>query len=192
MNLLITSPSANAKVNLSLHLYGKIWEISLKVARICFSCGHRWPGMLSDLKIYSESLRLYLIEALKYGSVVVCCVCDLWQEKTNPCCTHDAHWLPDPGLYASAWARRLMWPDVSRAHRSTPRPPCCSSGLPYRALALDFVLGVLCTPKLQWKSFTSSENGTPSLQEVHSAFWLDQTRERGQAKCHVLYHSFAF
>lgn len=83
MNLLITSPSVNAKVNLSLHLFGKIWEISLKVARICFFCGHRWPGTLSDLKIYSESLRHYLIETLKYNSVVVCCVCDLWQEKTN-------------------------------------------------------------------------------------------------------------
>lgn len=61
MNLLITSPTANAKVNLSLHLYSKIWEISLKVARICFSCGHRWPGMLADLEIYSKQLSHYLI-----------------------------------------------------------------------------------------------------------------------------------
>lgn len=83
MNLLITSPSANAEVNLSLHLYSKIWEISLKVARICFSCGHRWPGMLSDLEIYSERLSHYLNETLKCRSVVVCVVCDLWQKKTN-------------------------------------------------------------------------------------------------------------
>lgn len=83
MNLFITSPSANAEVNLSLHLYSKIWEISLKVARICFSCGHRWPGMLSDLEIYSECLSHYLMETVKCRSVVVCVVCDLWQEKTN-------------------------------------------------------------------------------------------------------------
>lgn len=83
MNLFITSPSANAEVNLSLHLYSKIWEISLKVARICFSCGHRWPGMLSDLGIYSECLGHYVMETVKCRSVVACVVCDLWQEKTN-------------------------------------------------------------------------------------------------------------
>lgn len=80
MNLLITSLSANAKVNLSLHLYSKIWKISLKVARIYFSCGHRWPGMLSDLEICSERLSRRLIETLKHRSVVVCVVCDLWQK----------------------------------------------------------------------------------------------------------------
>lgn len=83
MNLFITSPSANAEVNLSLHLYSKIWEISLKVARICFSCDHRWPGMLSDLEIYFECLGHYVMETVKCRSVVACVVCDLWQEKTN-------------------------------------------------------------------------------------------------------------
>lgn len=83
MNLLITCPSANAEANLSLHLYNRIWEISLKVARICFSCGHRWPGTLSDLEVYSECLSHYLMETVKCRSVVVCVVCDLCQEKTN-------------------------------------------------------------------------------------------------------------
>lgn len=83
MNLLITSPSAIAEVNLSFHLYDRIWEMSLKVARIFFSCDNRWPGMLSDLEIYSKCLDHYLMETVKCRSVVVCVVCDLWQEKTN-------------------------------------------------------------------------------------------------------------
>lgn len=79
MNLLITSLSANAKVNLTLHLYSKIWEISLKVARICFSSGRRWPGMLSDLEIYSEHLGHCLIETQVCSGL--CCVSPLAEDK---------------------------------------------------------------------------------------------------------------
>lgn len=92
MNLLITSPSANPEVNLSLHLCNRIWEISLKVARIFFACGRRWPGMLSELEIYSQYIGHYVMETVECRSVVVCVGCDLWQEKTNTVVPMSVHW----------------------------------------------------------------------------------------------------
>lgn len=111
MNLLITSASAIAEVDLSLHLYGRIWQISLKVARICFSCGHRWPGMLSVLEIYSECLNHYLMETVKCRSVVLCVVCYLWQDKTNTVVPMSVHW---------PWIIHLWWNSRRWSHVPDP------------------------------------------------------------------------
>lgn len=149
MNLLITSPSTNAKGNLSLHLYRK-------VTRICSSCGHRCPGVL-----FRPRDLFWAPQPLSDGNskTRVCGgLCYLWPmagEDRRTGVPTSVHRPFGPGSYAPDGTHSRRWSDVPRAHlRTPPAYPRHSAGLPVEALAL-FPFGGL-TLRLQWKSFNSS------------------------------------
>lgn len=162
MNLLITSPSANAKWSISLHLYSKIWEISLKFTKMCFSCGHGWPGVLfrpRDLFWAPQPLSDGNSKMQICGGL--CCVWPLAGEDRRTGVPTSAHGPFGPGSYASDGMHSSKWSDVPRAHlRTPPAYPRRSAGLPVGTLALSSFGGL--TLRLQWKSFNSS-CGNPAL-----------------------------
>lgn len=143
MKLPIASPRPNAEENLSLHLYSKILETHLKVARMCFTCNHGWPGVLSDLEVCSEHLSHYLIETWNAG---------LWSPLLHV--TSERRRQPHGCRHEYSPVIGCWWnpqQEVVRCSQSPSQHTASVTMLQHwvtvRALAHSFILGLLLTLK---------------------------------------------